>query len=266
MRTFAINGQWADQEHPLGRSEALQFGAGLFETIRVQEGRPLHWEAHMARLTASAQTLGFPVLPDPLQLKAWTEHLLSEGAPARCALKLVWHADGQLGQGLFYFRELDYGAAERKRGLRVCLGRIRRNPDSHITGHKTLNYLDNLLERRWAKAQGFHEALLVNTRGEAAEGTASNLFLRLDGGLLTPPAETGLLPGIQRQAVLEACRQAGIPCREAVVGLKQLLEAEGLFLTNSLMGFMPVSEFLGTCYDRDDALVDTLNQLTGICD
>ncbi len=266
MRPFAIDGQWVDPADHWGRTQALQFGAGLFETIRIQGGQPLHWEAHMARLTRSAESLGFSALPDPAALERWAAELLADGTPERCAMKLVWLAEDQKGQGLFHFRALDYAAAERARGLKACLGRIRRNPDSHVTGHKTLNYLDNLLERRWARGQGFDEALLLNGLGEAAEGTASNLFIRQGGTLLTPPLEAGLLPGIQRQAVLDACCRAGIPCREAAIGLNQLLAAEGLFLTNALMGFMPVSEFLGTCYDRDDALIGTLNQLTGICD
>lgn len=266
MDDIAVNGVWGSEGDSLGESQAFQFGYGLFETIRIQENQPLHWDAHMARLRDSAGALGFSVAPDTKGIERWLQKLLSERPKERCALKLIWSAHEGRSRVSFHFRPIPYGQSERRNGFKACIGDIRRNPHSHVTRHKTLNYLDNLLERNRAKALGFDEAILLNDRGEATEGTASNLFVQIGEHLVTPPVSAGILPGIQRQAILNACDRIGMACREEPLQPEQLLEAEALYLTNTLMGLMPVSDFSGKCYDRDDMLVAQLNALTGIAD
>lgn len=266
MRTLALNGNWIEDQEYLGHSPALQFGAGLFETIRVQTRQPLLWEAHMKRLRTSAAELGLDTGLDTVRLENWMLKLVQEAPAADCAMKILWLPDGSRGKALFFFRPLPYTSSQRIKGLTAGIGIIRRNPCSRITAHKTLNYLDNLLERQTAKAQGWDEAILLNTRDEVAEGTATNLFIMLDGTLTTPSVDAGILPGVQRQAVMDACREAGIPCVEARLSLELLKRAEGIYLTNALMGFMPVSNFIGNCYDKKEALVNRINRITGIID
>lgn len=266
MKTFAVNGSWIEDEAHLGHSQALQFGAGLFETIRIQKNAPLFWNEHMDRLTASAAALGLDEGLDSKALERYTEKLLLENPQEICALKITWLGSCYGPKALFYFRPVGYTAAQRREGLKATLGQIRRNPHSRITAHKTLNYLDNLLERQTAKAAGFDEAILLNIRGEIAEATAANLFIQDRDILVTPPLEAGILPGIQRQAVITVCRQNGIPVEERTVSRDAMNRAEGIYLSNALMGFMPVLNFAGNCYDKDEALVLLINRLTGIVD
>lgn len=266
MKTFAINGKWIEDEGHLGNSHALQFGAGLFETIRVQDKEPLFWNAHMARLKNSAKTLGMAEGLDTEKLRCWTEQLLQENSISACALKISWLSAADEGKACFHFRPLGYTLKQRNEGLKASLGTVRRNPHSRITAHKTLNYLDNLLERQAAQAAGYDEAILLNVREEAAEGTASNLFIKAGDKLITPPLTAGILPGIQREAIIAACISQGIPIEERTVSQSMLSGAEAIYLSNSLMGFMPVSNFMGNCYDKDESLVALINRLTGISD
>lgn len=266
MKTFAINGNWIEDENHPSRSTALQFGTGLFETIRVQNGEPLLWEDHMDRLVSSARALGLDNGLDIPLVEKWTGDLLAGVEMRDCSLKILWTAAAQGGTALFFLRPLPYALEHRTKGLSVTLGDIRRNPYSRITAHKTANYLDNLLERQAAQIQGFDEALLLNVHGLVAEGTASNVFIQKEGLLMTPPLDAGLLPGIQRKNVIRHCLQDDIPLLETPISLEMLQSAEGIYLTNALMGFMPVSNFLGTCYDKDDSLVGRINGLTGIID
>jgi len=76
MKTFAINDKWIEDGAHIGNSQALQFGAGLFETIRVQENGPLYWDAHMARLRNSAEVLGLDEGLDTEKIRRWTDQLL----------------------------------------------------------------------------------------------------------------------------------------------------------------------------------------------
>lgn len=190
--------------------------------------------------------------------------LLDERPMESCALKILWMSASCGSKALYYFRPLDYTLGQRTLGLKVGLGQIRRNPHSRITAHKTLNYLDNLLERQAARASGNDESVLLNVHGHVAEGTASNIFIRKDGILITPPVEEGILPGVQRRVIMNCCKGNGIPVEEKRVSLEMLAGAEGFYLSNALMGFMPVSNFMGNCYDSDESFVSLINRLTGI--
>ncbi len=266
MKTFAINGNWIEDVEHTGHSQALQFGSGLFESVRVQGNEPLMFDAHMERLRNSAAVLGLDAGLDIGLIRNWTMKLLDARPLESCALKILWMSDGIGSNALFYFRPLGYTPEQRTLGLKVGLGQIRRNPHSRITAHKTLNYLDNLLERQAARASGNDESILLNVNGHVAEGTASNIFIRKDGILITPPIEEGILPGVQRKAIVNCCRDNGIPVEEKRVSVEMLARAEGFYLSNALMGFMPVSNFMGNCYDRDESFVSLINRLTGISD
>ncbi len=106
---------------------------------------------------------------------------------------------------------------------------------------KTLNYLDNLLARRDARARGADEAIVLNTRGNVAEGSASNVFIVTGVRLLTPPVDAGALPGIARATVLELAPSLRLEVCETPFGLDAVRAAEEAFLTNSLMEVLPLT-------------------------
>ena len=99
--------------------------------------------------------------------------------------------------------------------------------------------------RREAQNQGYDEGLFLNSRGHVAEGAVSNIFMVRDDELITPPAASGLLPGIVRQLVLERAAGLGFRCREDNFTTRDLRGADECFLTNSLMGIMPVNSLDG---------------------
>ena len=90
-----------------------------------------------------------------------------------------------------------------------------RNERSAVVGLKTTSYAENVVALARAKEQGAIEAVFGNTRGELCECTGSNVFVVVDGVVLTPPAESGLLLGITRELTIEWGRAAGIEIREA---------------------------------------------------
>lgn len=110
--------------------------------------------------------------------------------------------------------------------------------DGRLTGHKSLNYLENKLARESARAAGFDEALFVTPAGYVLEGAVSSLFIVKDGHAFTPPLAAGILPGVARARVLALI--GAERAHERPVTLDEVLAADEVFITNALMGVMPV--------------------------
>jgi branched-chain amino acid aminotransferase len=137
--------------------------------------------------------------------------------------------------------EANYPASLYESGVTVLVSRHQLSPTDPVAGHKTVNYLPRLVALRAAHAQQCVESLWFTTQNLLSEGSVSNVFVVREGTVVTPPLETPVLPGVARGLVLELCRREGIPCEEMVLTIDGLLDADEVFLTNSIMQVMPVS-------------------------
>ena len=113
-----------------------------------------------------------------------------------------------------------------------------------LSGLKSTRYIENILARIAARAVRCDEAILLNKQGYLAKGSTTNIFLASNGELITPSLENGVLPGITREAVLEIAWASNIKTLERQVELKEIIEAENVFITNSILELMPL-----TCFD-----------------
>ncbi|MCI8505219.1 MAG: branched-chain amino acid aminotransferase [Lachnospiraceae bacterium] len=217
------------QDQKIRLDEGFLFGLGAFETIAL-EGRPLWLERHLKRLE---RTLAFLGIPRQVTRKEVYEYLESEKI-TEGALKIVVSEKNRL----FLPRENPYMETDYEKGFSVDFAEGRRNEHSPLTYHKTLNYGDCILEKRRAAERGFDEAVFLNSRGEICEGCVSNLFFVREGKLVTPKLSCGLLPGIVREVLLERC-----DVTEERILAGDIVQFEECFLTNSLMGVMPVVRF-----------------------
>lgn len=235
------------------------YGYGLFETMRAYAGRVFSLDAHEARLRDGARVLGLDVPFASGDLLRAIDAVLDRNglASVDAAVRLTLEgdppgagtADGAAhaspARSVVSARPLvEYPESLYERGASAVVTDVRRNETSPLSRLKTLNYLDNLLARRAARAAGTDEAIFLNTRGDVAEGAASNIFVVRDGRLLTPPIDDGALPGIARAAVLEFAPTLGLASRESTLTLDALRTADEAFLTNSLMEVLPL-----TCLD-----------------
>jgi branched-chain amino acid aminotransferase len=130
-------------------------------------------------------------------------------------------------------------------GFKAALSSLRRNSQSPLSRSKSTCYMENILARMEARAAGCGEAILLNEQGYLTEGSTSNIFLVSKGELITPSLESGVLPGVTREAVLEIARASNIKTLERQVELKELVEAEEAFITNSILELMPLTWFGG---------------------
>jgi branched-chain amino acid aminotransferase len=132
-----------------------------------------------------------------------------------------------------------------QRGFRVIVSSIRRNSQSPVPAMKTANYMESLLARQEAKAAGVDDVLFLNEKGQLAEASTSNIFLVSKNVLKTPRQESGILQGITRGVILELALQMGIMAFEADIQVEEILYADEVFLTNSIMEIMPVTNLDG---------------------
>lgn len=215
---------------------------GVFETLKVVPAGPVALTRHLRRLADSARVLG---LPDP-----------DEGVVGTAVSEVVsaWRRDGGALGRLRVTYTAGVAPLGSERGdaaptLVVALTDAEpwpettsavtvpwtRNERSAVVGAKTTSYAENVVALRSAREQGASEALLANTVGHLCEGTGSNVFVVIDGQVLTPPLSSGCLPGITRELVLE-----WTDAREQELPFSVLAEADEVFLTSSTRDVHPV--------------------------
>lgn len=208
------------------------FGMGAFETVAVENGRPVFLKEHYERLFHAMEFLHLERSAEELEEKvgrALDDPFMQTG---RKVLKITVSEKNLL----VTTRENTYEEKHYRKGFTADFSCVRRNETSPFTYHKTLNYGDCLREKHLAHERGVDEPVFLNTRGIIAEGASSNVFFVKKGEIFTPSVECGLLPGIMRDYI---CRTNQV--REIEVYPEETETFEEMFLTNSLLGVMPVA-------------------------
>jgi len=213
-------------------ASGVAHGFGVFETIRLKDGRLEFWDAHWQRLCHSADVLGLyhsftqeDVLTATCELgKQLEEHAL---------IKLSLLREGAGSRLLVYTRPFLPLPDEIGLSLDIHMPINERSP---LAGHKTHNYMENVLARERAQGVGCYEVVRTDTRGWIAEAAMSNLFFIKNGQLKTPSEETGLLPGVVRAALI-----AQSQVEVGLYSVKELVNADVVFLTNASQIVLPVN-------------------------
>lgn len=228
----------------------LVVGDGVFETLRVYGGVPFAWTRHLARLHASAAGLGLDVR-DPTELRAAADAVLRENGLAEARLRITvtggvappgsGRADAAPCAFLLAF-PIEPAAPT----VDVVTAPWTRNERGALAGLKTISYAANVRALAYARERGAGEAIFANTRGNLCEATGSNVFLVLDGALLTPPATAGCLLGVTRALVLELAAAAGIETREADVPVDAVGSSDEAFLSSTTREVQPIASVDGT--------------------
>ncbi|MGH8019933.1 MAG: aminotransferase class IV, partial [Opitutaceae bacterium] len=219
-------------------SDGFLFGLGLFETIKVLGGRLVFFADHFARLRRGAAELSLPFATPVDELRAHCLDCLAANQLVDGALKIVVFQDAAGVSELVLTRPPAYHPEHYARGFRLQTVRDGRR-ENKICGLKTLNYLKCVVAKRAAQAAGCDEALFVDSGGRVLEGSTSNVFVVKDGAVLTPALDQGILRGIARSRVLQLLAKEIV--REGVVPTPLLFEADDVFVSNSLLGVMPVA-------------------------
>ena len=242
FRRYALRGDEIVEAAELSVSalgDGFMYGCGLFETIRALGGRPAFLERHVARLQQGAKTLGLEL---PTNADEWRERLVrlaQANGLGDGSFKIVRHRDCGGAAEFALARDGGYTAEQRAWGFRVRTAATARAGALH--GVKSLAYLENIVAKRAAAAEGFDEVVFAGPDGALLEGAVTNLFAVVGGRVFTAPLGA-ILPGVARGVVLELC---GARAEERALTREAVAAAEEVFLTNALMGVMPVAELDG---------------------
>jgi branched-chain amino acid aminotransferase len=246
----------------VGESEAslsllergLTLGDGVFETMLAAGASIFRPEDHLERLAQGASLLAIG-LPPTEQLLAAVLGTLSANSLSAAVVRLTVSRGPDPGRGLdispdvaptVMVRVSPYEPrAAGQRGLSAVFSSIRRNESSPLSRVKSLSYADNVLARLEARRRGADEAILLNTAGEVCCASVANLFVADGGTLVTPPIESGALPGVTRRCLLELAAARGITVREARVLPEDLSTADEAFLTNTVIGVVGLTSVEG---------------------
>jgi branched-chain amino acid aminotransferase len=225
------------------RDRGFTLGDGLYETIRVRDGRILRVDRHFARLGDGLKLLDIRLKVDENALTGAMLAVLRANALSDAALRLtVSRGVAQRGMApdptarpTVVISAVAYAPQP---PARVMVSTVtRRNAASPISRVKTTSCLDSILARMEAVQHGVDDAILLNGEGWVAEATAANIFAVIDGVLVTPPIRDGALPGVMRAAVM-----SHMPLGECSLSVDDLARAGEIFLTSSL-GIRPVVVF-----------------------
>ncbi|NOY65302.1 MAG: branched-chain-amino-acid transaminase [Nitrospirae bacterium] len=235
----------------------LLYGDGVFEGIRIYNGKVFKLRAHIERLYQSAKAiyLEIPMSRDELEdavLKTveinqkdngYIRLIVTRGEgplgidPVQCKgpTVIIIVADIQLYPEEYY-----------KKGIEIITASTRRIPSDCLDPRvKSLNYLNNILAKIEARQAGCQEAVMLNTQGFVAECTGDNIFIVKDGELLTPSPCHGALDGITMRTVLELAESLGIRIRETTLTCYDLYNADECFLTGTGAEIVPVVKIDG---------------------
>ena len=255
MRFTHVNGRLVPGGAPAvsALDRGLLYGDGLFETIRAYGGRPFLLADHLARLAGSAAELRIAERLNTALIARGVAELLDANGLATAdayiritltrgihtgALTLEPAAEPTVA---IIAKPLHVPPPERyERGVALVTASVRRNADSPVPRHKTLNYLESLLAKTEARDAGADDALLLDTRGQVAEAASSNLFIIRRDRVVTPPLDAPILPGITRRQVLRLAAGLGIDAVERPIQPSELLAADEAFLTNAIAEVLPV--------------------------
>lgn len=221
-------------------------GDGAFETAKIVDGRAFALSRHARRLDRSLSGLGLPAADHDILTEGIRAVMAAgEGIAFGRLRYTVTAGPAPLGSDRADPPALTYivTAVDQPRPPRsgaVVTVPWTRNERSATAGLKTTSYADNVVGLAYAKARGGVEAVFANTRGELCEGTGSNVFVVVDGTVVTPPADSGLLEGITRELLVEWCRDDGMPLEERPLPLDILHTADEVFITSSTRDVLAV--------------------------
>jgi len=240
-----LNGKFLPQSQAGPAAAAtpdLLYGWGLFETMRWCNNKIVHFDRHLRRIKDSS---GFLAINFPYPLARLRKHIEEtvkiNGFCDACVRLTILKKSGKITDTLITVKKyLPFSIAKYRQGFSCAVSPLKQSEGSLLANLKTTNQILSKFSYLAAQDKGFDEAIILNNRGYLAEASRSNIFFVRDNEIFTPALECGCLDGITRKAVFDIAEKQGIKVYPGNFTLRDLGAADEAFLTNSLMGIMPL--------------------------
>lgn len=251
MAKHLING--CESSHISVLDRGLLYGDGLFETIWVHEGNPYYWATHLQRLWRGSDILALPKFG-----KQILETEIAQVCQKQSGILKIIITRGESERGyqlphitnptriISFFPDVN-PLADKNKFLqikaRIC--KVRLSPQPFLAGIKHLNRLEHIMARSEWRDDQIGEGILLTYNDHVISGTMTNLFFTKDNKVYTPKIVECGVRGIAREQIITYCHQQQISCEEVEVSLQQLLNADEIFLCNSIKGILAITEIEG---------------------
>lgn len=243
-------------------------GDGVFTTLKSISGRLISLDKHIQRLNANTQQIKINLVLDVNEINTICQELLLKNNLLNSdAVIRITLTRGVGERGINIPQEqvptLLISAAPYKNSnlpsINLCTTSIIRFEKSITSQIKSLNYLEAILARDEAIANGFDDAILLNSVGHVACTTVANIFfIHKNGELVTPPISDGVLAGVVRSNIIDRCHKNNIKFKESSIKLSDLDDYSGCFITNSIIGIQTINKINTKTFDRDNVVIGNI--------
>jgi len=265
MNSVSINGKILSDLKPalLVSNRGYRYGDGLFETIKVINGKIILESLHIERLFNSLQVLKFKI-PRLFTVEKIRSEILALANKNRCSQLARVRLSVFRGHGGLYENDKEkepqyviecWPLNESVNGLNengfvIDIYPIAKKSTDIFSNLKTANFLPYAMAALYAKENKLNECLVLNTAGNIADATISNLFIIKDQMILTCALSQGCVNGVMRRNILES----GLFVKETIITEEDLLLADEVFLTNAISGIRWVKQFRDKTYNNDETI------------
>ena len=229
-------------------SYGVAYGFGLFETIKVHNKKLIFLEEHVKRLTNSCNRINTSFSYKLKDIERYSNALINSNLIVNGALKLLYIKNKDKFDLVISINDKTYSKKDYLNGFSLSFTNFKKNPYSLLTYLKSNNYMENLLARNEALNKGYDEVLFLNVHDKICEGAISNIFFIKENIVFTPSNSCGILEGIARNKVISLCNKFKIKIVIGEFSVSELIKADEVFVTNSLMDIMPVSKIENITY------------------
>jgi aminodeoxychorismate lyase len=250
----------------LTNDRGFLYGDGLYETIRIHQGKPFLWKWHMTRLIAGAEIIGLKLPLTSSKLLEELKNLIQKNNSSNCIARLtITRGPGERGYdftgdetptSLVSLHEIP---PIEKKAISLSITNIRVATGDILTTIKSNNKLGSIMAKRFAKEKNTDDGLIINSDGNITETSSANIFYIKDGILRTPPINDGVLPGVTRRLTLGLASSLGLAVKEESIAPKKLEQANAIFVTSAATGIRNVKQIEDTKFPKNQ-LVNQLQK------
>ncbi|MEO8425660.1 MAG: aminodeoxychorismate lyase [Verrucomicrobiota bacterium] len=261
-----LNGRFVPEEEAVVsvHDRCFLYGDGLFETLRIYNGKPFRWEQHLERLKYGARFLKIELPFTPEAIRQSAGILIEQNQQTEAILRMTLSRGvgvrGYSTRGakkpflVMTLHPAPLVAPNNNPVWRLITSSIRVAAKDPIATLKTCNKLAQVFARMEAESQCADEALLLNTNGRVAEAASSNVFWIENKIIFTTPLADSALAGITRGVILELCPRVGLRCEEKSISPNHLCQAEGVFVTMTTAEIVEVMSLDGVAVKQSPVI------------
>ena len=275
MRSFNFNGKYYPENTPIlgPDSRALRYGDGLFETIKYKNGEFILLQYHLERLWEGMELMQFdkPKLFTKQFLRDQLSDLVRKNKDSAARVRLtVCRANGGLYDAehhhpQFIIQSMPLNTETdilNNNGLQLCIYRDALKCCDRFSHIKHNNYLPYLMGALHAKANKCNDALIINHHLRVCDSTIANLFIIKNRLVITPSLSEGPVAGTMRKFLLKQLPGLGFDVQETAITEEMLLDADEVFLSNSIYNIRWVGGIGESTYGNTltRAIFDNLSQ------